>query len=240
MQVVDYRQDGAGDAPPPDKLRVVPARKRTGEVDDEAFRQALSLQLEARFAARPLGAGSGRQTQQSIGSPSDGEVDPEEYVSRLPWLTLMLGLALGVTASAAGFFAFQGMKPLPAPPHIEMATAPEPNPSPMPAESPPPPIPPVAVDPAPAVQALPVASAPVESNLPVPTTRASDQSELSYSEVLELQTLLQSLGMRPGFLDGIPGPRTAAAIKRYEESRGQPQTGNLDRELLKRLRQAPN
>jgi hypothetical protein len=217
MQVVDYRQDGAGDAPPPDKLRVVPARKRTGEVDDEAFRQALSLQLEARFAARPLGAGSGRQTQQSIGSPSDGEVDPEEYVSRLPWLTLMLGLALGVTASAAGFFAFQGMKPLPAPPHIEMATAPEP-----------------------AVQALPVASAPVESNLPVPTTRASDQSELSYSEVLELQTLLQSLGMRPGFLDGIPGPRTAAAIKRYEESRGQPQTGNLDRELLKRLRQAPN
>ena len=41
------------------------------------------------------------------------------------------------------------------------------------------------------------------------------------------------------FLDGIPGPRTAAAIRRYEESRGQPQTGNLDRELLKRLRQEP-
>jgi membrane-bound lytic murein transglycosylase B len=78
------------------------------------------------------------------------------------------------------------------------------------------------------------------SNLPVPTTGTPDLTELSYSEVLELQTLLQSLGMRPGILDGIPGPRTAAVISRYEESRGLPQTGNLDRELLKRLRQEPN
>lgn len=70
-------------------------------------------------------------------------------------------------------------------------------------------------------------------------SRTPDENELTYSEVLELQTLLESLGMRPGFLDGIPGPRTAAAIKRYEESRGQPQTENLDRELLKRLRQEP-
>ena len=236
---MDYRRHGAADAAPPDKLRVVPAGKRTGEVDDEAFRQAISLQLEARFAAHPVGAGSGRQTQQFLGSPLGRQVDPEEHVSRRPWITFMLALALGLTASAAGFYTFQGMNPLPAPPHIEMATAPEPNPSPMPAESPAPPIPPVAVDLAAAVQALPVASAPAMSNVPAPTTRTPDQSELSYSEVLELQTLLESLGMRPGFLDGIPGPRTAAAIRRYEESRGQPQTGNLDRELLKRLRQEP-
>jgi hypothetical protein len=237
---VDYRQHGAADPPPPDKVGVVPARKRTGEVDDEAFKQAISLQLEARFAerARPVGAGSGRQTQQSIGSPLGRQVDPEEHVSRRPWFTVMLGLALGVIGSAAGFYAFQAMNPLPTPPHI--ATAPEPTPNPMPAESPPPPIPPVAVAPAPEVQALPVATAPAMSNLPVPTTGTPDLTELSYSEVLELQTLLQSLGMRPGFLDGIPGSRTAAAISRYEESRGLPQTGNLDRELLKRLRQEPN
>jgi hypothetical protein len=152
----------------------------------------------------------------------------------------MLGLVLTVTAFAAGIYAFQRMDPPATRPHVEMATAPEPNPSPMPAESPPLPILPVAVDPAAAVQALPVASERVESNLPLPTTRASDQSELSYSEVLELQTLLQSLGMKPGFLDGIPGPRTAAAIRRYEESRSQLPTGNLDRELLKRLRQELN
>jgi peptidoglycan hydrolase-like protein with peptidoglycan-binding domain len=242
---VDYRQDGAADTAPPGKLpaklRVAPAGKRTGEVDEEAFRQAISLQLEARFAegARPVGAGSGSQAQQSIGSPLGRQVNQEEHVSRRPWFTLMLGLALGVTSSAAGIYAFQRMNPLPTPPHVEMATPPEPNPSPMPAESPAPPVPPAAVDPAPVVQALPVATAPVMSNLPVPTTRTPDENELSYSEVLELQTLLESLGMRPGFLDGIPGPRTAAAIRRYEESRGQPQTGNLDRELLKRLRQEP-
>jgi hypothetical protein len=226
---VDYRQDGAADTASPGKLRVAPAGKRTSEDDEEAFGQAISLQLEARFAegARPIGSPLGRQ------------IDPEERVSRRPWFTLMLGLALGVTGSAAGLYAFQGMNPLPAPPHIAIATAPERTPSPMPTESPPPPIAPAAVDPAPAVQALPVATAPALSDLPVPTTGTPDQNELSYSEVLELQTFLQSLGMRPGFLDGIPGPRTAAAIRRYEESRGQPQTGNLDRELLKRLRQEP-
>ena len=239
---MDYRQDGAAETAPPGSLRVVPAGKRTGEVDDEAFWQAISLQLEARFAkgARPVGAGSGSQAQKSIGSPLGRQVDPEEHVSRRPWFTLMLGLALGITGSAAGFYAFQGLIPLPASPHIAIATTPEPTPSPMPAESPAPPIPPVAVDPAPAAQALPVATASAVSNLPVPATGTPDQAELSYSEVLELQTRLESLGMKPGLLDGIPGPRTAAAIRRYEESRGQPQTGNLDRELLKRLRQEPN
>ena len=78
------------------------------------------------------------------------------------------------------------------------------------------------------------------SNLPVPIAGTPDQNELSNAEIMELQTLLQSLGMNPGFLDGLPGPRIAAAIKRYEKLRGQPQTGNLDRELLKRLRQEPH
>jgi len=238
---VDDRRHGAADTPPPDKPRAIPARERTGEVDDEAYWQAISLQLEARFAegARPVGAGSsGRQTQQSIGSALGRQVDPEEHVSRRPWFTLMLGFALGVTASVAGFYAFEGMNPLPPPLHFVIA--PERTPSPMPAESPPSLIPPVAVDPAPAVQALPVEAAPAISNLPVPIAGTPDQNELSNAEIMELQTLLQSLGMNPGFLDGLPGPRTDEAIKRYEESRGQPQTGNLDRELLKRLRQEPH
>jgi Putative peptidoglycan binding domain len=237
---VDDRRHGAADTPPPDKPRVVLAGERTGEVDDEAYWQAISAQLEARFAegAHPVGAGSsGRQTQQSIGSPLGRQADPEEHVSRRRWFTLMLGFALGVTASAAGFYAFEGMNPPPPPPHIVIA--PDRTPSPMPAE-PPSLIPPVAVDPVPAVQALTVETAPAMSNLPVPIAGTPDQNELSNAEIMELQTLLQSLGMNPGFLDGLPGPRTAAAIKRYEESRGQPQTGNLDRELLKRLRQEPH
>ena len=63
------------------------------------------------------------------------------------------------------------------------------------------------------------------------------QSELSPSEIVEVQTRLEALGMKPGPLDGNLGPRTIRAIKRYEEANGRPQTGNIDREILGRLRQ---
>ena len=54
---------------------------------------------------------------------------------------------------------------------------------------------------------------------------------------MEVQTRLEALGMKPGRLDGILGSRTIGAIKRYEEANGLPQTGNIDREILGRLRQ---
>jgi peptidoglycan hydrolase-like protein with peptidoglycan-binding domain len=57
---------------------------------------------------------------------------------------------------------------------------------------------------------------------------------------LEVQTRLESLGMKPGPLDGFFGPLLAAAIRRYEEAKGRPQIGNVDRELLERLRQETN
>jgi tol-pal system protein YbgF len=68
----------------------------------------------------------------------------------------------------------------------------------------------------------------------VPTSR---RSESSPSEIVEVQTRLEALGMNPGPLDGNLGPRTIRAIKRYEEANGRPQTGNIDREILGRLRQ---
>ena len=51
---------------------------------------------------------------------------------------------------------------------------------------------------------------------------------------------LESLGMDPGAVDGVFGRRTAEAIRRYEDSKGQPQIGNPDRELLNQLRQEQN
>jgi tol-pal system protein YbgF len=54
---------------------------------------------------------------------------------------------------------------------------------------------------------------------------------------VEVQTRLETLGMKPGRLDGILGSRTIGAIKRYEEANGLPQTGNIDREIMGRLRQ---
>jgi hypothetical protein len=38
-------------------------------------------------------------------------------------------------------------------------------------------------------------------------------------------------------LDGISGRLTTAAVRRYEASKGQPQTGTLDQSLLNQLRQ---
>ena len=70
-----------------------------------------------------------------------------------------------------------------------------------------------------------------------PPCATPGQSELSQSEIVEVQTRLEALGMKPGRLDGILGSRTIGAIKRYEEANGLPQTGNIDREILGRLRQ---
>jgi peptidoglycan hydrolase-like protein with peptidoglycan-binding domain len=43
--------------------------------------------------------------------------------------------------------------------------------------------------------------------------------------------------MKPGVPDSILGSQTTGAIKRYEEANGRPQTGNIDSEILERLRQ---
>jgi peptidoglycan hydrolase-like protein with peptidoglycan-binding domain len=60
---------------------------------------------------------------------------------------------------------------------------------------------------------------------------------LARYEIMEVQTRLQWLGFDPGGLDGVSGRLTAAAIKRFEASIGQPQTGHVDQSLLTRLRQ---
>jgi peptidoglycan hydrolase-like protein with peptidoglycan-binding domain len=66
------------------------------------------------------------------------------------------------------------------------------------------------------------------------------QTKLVTLEILEVQRRLESLGMKPGPFDGFFGPLLAAAIRRYEEARGRPAIGNVDRELLERLRQETN
>jgi peptidoglycan hydrolase-like protein with peptidoglycan-binding domain len=51
---------------------------------------------------------------------------------------------------------------------------------------------------------------------------------------------LLALGIDPGPLDGIVGPRTTAAVQRYQELIGLSATGGPDRRMLKRLQQDPN
>jgi hypothetical protein len=65
---------------------------------------------------------------------------------------------------------------------------------------------------------------------------AADSSALAIDEVRELQTWLKAFNLDPGPIDGLMGPLTTAAIKKYEAARERPITGAADRQLLERLR----
>jgi peptidoglycan hydrolase-like protein with peptidoglycan-binding domain len=55
----------------------------------------------------------------------------------------------------------------------------------------------------------------------------------------EVQGRLQSLGFDPGPLDGSAGPKTAAAITRYQQTHGLTETGVADKDMLDGLRREP-
>jgi peptidoglycan hydrolase-like protein with peptidoglycan-binding domain len=67
----------------------------------------------------------------------------------------------------------------------------------------------------------------------------ANQAPLQRDEVKEIQARLQSFGFNPGPADGTPGAMTAGAVLRYQQERGQAQTGTIDRDLLEQLRQDP-
>jgi peptidoglycan hydrolase-like protein with peptidoglycan-binding domain len=53
--------------------------------------------------------------------------------------------------------------------------------------------------------------------------------------VLEAQRALRDLGYDPGPIDGIFGPRTRAALEKYQTTERLPVTGELDAATLDRL-----
>ena len=59
---------------------------------------------------------------------------------------------------------------------------------------------------------------------------------LSRSDKKELQRLLSARGYDPGGIDGIVGPRTRAAVKRFQKEINQPNDGYPTQELLNLLR----
>jgi peptidoglycan hydrolase-like protein with peptidoglycan-binding domain/DNA-binding NarL/FixJ family response regulator len=68
---------------------------------------------------------------------------------------------------------------------------------------------------------------------------APSEAPLRRDEAREVQARLRSFGFNPGPVDGDPGAMTEGAIRRYQQNRGQPQTGKVDRELLEQLRHDP-
>jgi hypothetical protein len=69
-----------------------------------------------------------------------------------------------------------------------------------------------------------------------PSEQKAEQGPLNQDEVREVQTWLKAYGLDPGPIDGLPGPLTTAAIKKYELARQKVQTGALDPSLLEILR----
>ena len=65
-----------------------------------------------------------------------------------------------------------------------------------------------------------------------------DDRELTWTEVHELQIRLRALRFDPGPLDGVKGPLTSAAVRRFQESQGDRATGDIGLRTLILLRQA--
>ena len=97
------------------------------------------------------------------------------------------------------------------------------------------PAPPLADSPPPSAPAA-VASAP---STPQPAETVQSEVPLRPDEVREVQARLRSFGFNPGLVDGIAGPMSVEAATRYQQDRGQPQTGRIDGALLEQLRQDP-
>jgi hypothetical protein len=96
--------------------------------------------------------------------------------------------------------------------------------------------------PAPALPAPPVDPATAmpdplsaEAMPPLPESKRV-VAALTNDEVREMQAWLKAFGFDPGPIDGHPGARTKAAIRRYQAARHTEQTGELDRSLLRKVR----
>lgn len=207
---------------------------------DEAFNQSmasLSAQLAARFDKYPPTNDVRSREEGRIAAPRvdrpriDRQINPPEEARPARWRRsgLLIGLLAGslVIAIAAGGLAFfpatKPPPPAPAPPKVAAAL-----PSPPPATD----TRPAILDPAPSPppRAEPVAPPPPPPPPPVDVP-------LGRGEILDVQTRLKALGLNPGPLDGVAGPMTVAAAKRYAESRGRSAAGAVDRELLRALQQ---
>jgi hypothetical protein len=94
---------------------------------------------------------------------------------------------------------------------------------------------------APSIEPPTIASAPVHDRtaaLRVDSPQQVDERELNWTEVHELQVRLRALRFDPGPLDGVKGPLTSAAVRRFQESQGERATGDIGLRTLIRVRQA--
>jgi hypothetical protein len=208
-------------------------------VDDE-FGRSLAAKLAARSERLRAAASS---------TPAPG-IDPREATDRFSFLLasirgghiwvgfLLLMLLAGAAVLAVWGLPFPPSEPLPSS-HIEQAKAAVPRADAMAGKAPPPPSapvvspPPVSPSPATSSQPPPLSSAPQ-----VPLVAQAKSAPLKADEIRELQGKLKALGFDPGAVDGVVGPMTLGAVRKYSEARAIA-TAEATRDLLVRLRSEP-
>jgi hypothetical protein len=70
----------------------------------------------------------------------------------------------------------------------------------------------------------------------IPIEPSTPGRALDNDGIREVQARLAGLGYDPGPIDGVHGPQTVSAVKRFEIDGGREPTGNIDQYLLERLR----
>jgi hypothetical protein len=139
----------------------------------------------------------------------------------------------------------QGLKmpPRPAPPEANAPAATKPAqasiPVPIPAAAPPSPAPSPAPSPE-GVAGAPDPAVPVSAETPSPVkTRCAADGDWPAERTEQgkaIQGMLRDLGLYDGTVYGTVGPTTRAAIRRFQASAGEPETGEPDQALFDQLR----
>jgi hypothetical protein len=211
---------------------------RAGPSTEELSRQ-LAERLARQRAADPAAAAAARRA---------ALLAYDQARERRMIVALSVVLAATVAASVGYFVSTIDSRPVP-----PLASAPaRPQPA-APVETAAAVPAPAALDSAPAASPAPAASAadtPAAEPATVETAQAADSqaalingtpgpAPLQRDDVREIQAKLRSFGFNPGPVDGNPGRMTEGAVRRYQQDRGQPQTGEIDNALLQQLRQDP-
>jgi Putative peptidoglycan binding domain len=218
----------------------------------ERFHQASPTDADDDFGkslAAKLAARSERLRAAASSAPAPG-IDPREATDRSSALLasirvghiwvgfLLLMLFAGVAVLAVWGLSFSPSEPLPSS-HIEQAKAAIARADDMSGKAPPP-------TSAPRVSAPPVSPSPVASSEPPPVSPApqmpllaqAKSAPLKADEIRELQRKLKALTFDPGPADGVVGPMTVSAIRKYSEARAIA-NAEATRDLLVRLRSEP-
>ena len=185
----------------------------------------------AKTPSKP-GAKNAPLTKPAIAPQQSGRRLEKERSSSSFFLTL-LGLVVAVAGLA---FWMNGNKQSSTPREEVAAVEPAPQAQPDPASAAAPEFSGDTMPPPASTQPLAASQRAPETPGPLVGDKAPAATELTAAEIVEIQKLLDNLGLGPGNLDGAVTADTTAAIRAYQEMAGLPADGAANKALLEELR----